>query len=112
MKYTIEKIDFDEAVKLPWDVDTCILAQFALRVFGKPLHGIGKGYDNRRHSLLEFKDYTEHPIIGPLVRSFDDAHRIGMDEAKAAIRASLPIEFEIPNTTEIWENRACINNAR
>lgn len=95
MKYTIEQIDFDEAVKQPWSTKTCLAAQFALRVFGRPLHGDGDGYGEGR-SLIEFGVYTAHPVLGPMVETFDRNHfdhgREGAEQALAALRASLPIE--------------------
>lgn len=98
-RVTIEQCDFDEAVKFPWSTSTCIAAQMALRVFGRPLHGEGEGYD-RHHSLTEFGAYTAHPVLGPIVEAFDKNHfNRGRPDAVAnlqALRASLPITITLP----------------
>lgn len=91
MKYTIEKIDFDKAVKHSWSPETCLFSQSALRLGYRPTcHSAGA-------ELLSALHWPK-PLLD--MRNLFDCHfgKPG-DENKPeliAIRASLPIEIEIP----------------
>lgn len=87
MKYSIEKIDFDKAVKQPWSPETCVTAQVDRRL---------NGFTNmcRRWQL-----YDESPMMKEVQQSFDKHFRKPGDETKpelVALRASLPIEINLP----------------
>lgn len=89
MKYTIEKADFDEAVKQPFDWFTCLIAQYSRRTgqllpSGKP---------------KVFASNVPGEIRAKLMRTFDQHFSNPGDETKpelVALRASLPLEINIP----------------
>lgn len=89
----ITKEDFDKAVKQPFSVNTCIVAQAALREFGKPLYRPRPdedGYDTG--GSLEFVPYLA--AQNKVMRVFDKHFRNPGDENKPelqALRASLQI---------------------
>lgn len=89
MKYTIEPVDFDEAVKQPWRSDSCLLAQAGNRI-GIPL------YDN---DGIRRDEWPCHGESYRLQGIFDTHFRTPGDEKKpelVALRASLPIEINLP----------------
>jgi hypothetical protein len=101
MKHTIKKIDFDNAVKQEWNTSTCVVAQAALRITGKPLHYTGQiQFDpqvyNDTGMLIGFHGLKIQAV-------FDRHFRYPGDEKKpelVALRASLPIEIELPDLGE------------
>jgi hypothetical protein len=85
MKYTIEKVDFDEAVKQPFVHHLCLIAQFSLR--NKFL------YTSGRPKVFGINDAKAE--AARLI--FDANFKIPGDEKKPALialRESLPIEIE------------------
>lgn len=81
---TILKRDFDEAVKHPWSVNTCILAQAAIRqglvAYGEP-DVWGLADDDKARGVMN---------------RFDDAHHWKPStKALAKIRSGLPIKIHL-----------------
>lgn len=88
MKYTIEPRDFDEAVKQDWHWFECVLAQCS-----------------RRNQMFMSDGVTPYVMKlstgeGDKVRSIFDEHYLRMGDEKkpelVALRASLPIEINLP----------------
>lgn len=92
--FTIEPIDFDEAVKQNWSVRTCLIAKAGERQ-NIPLY-VPDGPPRVRNQIFWQKNLKEK--CDPLMYIFDNNFQRPGDEKRPALqllRAKLPVSVEI-----------------